>query len=138
MILIVYVNIVISALIKDGISRELLFYSPFTLYSSDTLIESTTKYENLILEKSELSKEDFEKLLSSILQNIKIVERSEYEKYMEEANKLMGQIDIEDVPFIALALSINNDGIWSDDAHFKQQDKVKVYTTEELFRLLEE
>ncbi len=46
----------------------------------------------------------------------------------------MGEVDIEDVPFIALALSIDNHGIWTDDSHFKKQEQIKVYTSEELIR----
>ena len=44
---------------------------------------------------------------------------------------------MEDVSFIALALSIDNDGIWSEDKHFKKQDRVKVFTTEELMKEIE-
>jgi predicted nucleic acid-binding protein len=48
----------------------------------------------------------------------------------------MGKIDIEDVNYIALALSIENNGIWSDDKHFLKQDKIRVYRTEEIINLL--
>ena len=48
----------------------------------------------------------------------------------------MASIDIEDVPFIALALSIGNDGIWSDDNHFQKQKKIKIWKTEEVIKML--
>ncbi len=47
----------------------------------------------------------------------------------------MGNIDIEDVPFIATALAINANGIWSFDKHFSQQNQVKVITTDELINI---
>ncbi len=136
MIFIVDVNVVISALMKKGKSRELLIDSPFMLYSPETLISSIRKYEGLILEKSGLSKEDFETLLSLIIEHIEIIEKEEYEKHLEEADKLIGHIDKEDVPYIALASSRVNDGIWSDDRHFQQQKKIKIWKTEDIIKAM--
>jgi len=50
----------------------------------------------------------------------------------------MGKIDRDDVPFIALALSFPNDGIWTEDRHFLKQRRVKVWRTRELLKLLKE
>ena len=55
--------------------------------------------------------------------------------FMEEAKNIMDAIDPNDTPFIALALAVENDGIWSGDRHFEQQDKVKVWTTKNLLEL---
>ncbi len=49
----------------------------------------------------------------------------------------MGKIDEKDTPFIALALSIENDGIWFNDKHFDMQKKIKVYKTIDIINLLE-
>ncbi|MEM3381181.1 MAG: PIN domain-containing protein [Candidatus Bathyarchaeia archaeon] len=48
------------------------------------------------------------------------------ENKMEEIRKILDTIDPADTPFIALALSVENDGIWSDDKHFKRQSKIKI------------
>ena len=45
------------------------------------------------------------------------------------------EIDIDDAPFLALAMSLNCP-IWSNDGHFKKQHVVKAYTTRELMNLL--
>ena len=50
--------------------------------------------------------------------------------------ELISVIDEKDVPFIALALSIKNDGIWTNDKHFKKQKKIKIFTTQDLIKLL--
>ena len=137
MIFIVDVNVILSALIKNGKSRELLIDSPFTLYSPDSLISSIRKYEDFTLQKSGLSKEDFDTLLSLILENIVIVEKDQYQEQIPEAQKIMEKIDAEDVPYIALAISISNNGIWSDDAHFDKQNKVEVWKTIDIIEELE-
>ena len=135
--MIIDVNVIISALIKNGKSRELLIDSPFTLYSPETLMNSLRKYEDLIIEKSGLSKEDFETLLNLLIENITIVERGDYKSYLEEAHKILGNVDIEDVPNIALSLSMVNDGIWSDDKHFQQQKKIRIWKTADIIKAIE-
>ncbi|MBI2045042.1 hypothetical protein HYT23_03215 [Candidatus Pacearchaeota archaeon] len=137
MILIVDANVVISALIRNSKSRELLTISPFTFYSPDTLLESIEKYKEEFIQKSELSDKDFETLLGFILEKITIVNQREYKPKLEQARDIISHIDIGDVNYIALALSVENDGIWSDDTHFQKQDKIKVYKTEDIVRLME-
>ena len=136
MIFIVDVNVVISALIRDSTSRGLLTASPFTFYSPDTLLGSIEKYKDEIIEKSGLSAGDFETLLDFILGKITIIRKHKYELKLEQANNIMGNIDIEDVPFIALALSIENNGIWTDDSDFERQNTIKIWKTEDILKSL--
>ncbi len=136
MILIVDANIVMSALLKEGKSRELLTLTPFILYSPDTLLESIEKYKDEFIQRMRLTREDFQKLLNFLLRKITIVKQEEYSQKLEQANQIFGNIDIGDVPYIALALSIENDGIWSDDAHFQEQNNIKIYKTEEIIKIL--
>jgi predicted nucleic acid-binding protein len=55
---------------------------------------------------------------------------------MEKAHKIIGSIDSFDVPFVALALSIDNDGIWSNDKHFKNLKGIKIWKTSDIFNYL--
>tara|TARA_Y100000310_G_scaffold72788_1_gene68896 strand:+ start:1050 stop:1472 length:423 start_codon:yes stop_codon:yes gene_type:complete len=137
MILIVDANVVISALIRDGKSRELLIYSPFTFYSPDSLLESIEKYKDEFVKKSGLTLEEFEVVLNFILKRIIIVKKEEYESQLMRANEIMGHIDVEDVAYVALALFIEGSVIWSDDAHFQEQDEIEVYRTEDVVRRIE-
>ncbi len=43
----------------------------------------------------------------------------------------------KDVPYFTLALAFNA-GIWSDEKAFKNQTRVKVFSTEELKKILRE
>ncbi|HII61102.1 PIN domain-containing protein [Pyrococcus horikoshii] len=54
---------------------------------------------------------------------------------MEEALKIVGEIDRDDAPYFALALKINA-GIWSYDKKLYNQKKVKIFTTGELFEII--
>jgi len=47
----------------------------------------------------------------------------------------MREIDVDDAPFLALAMLLNCP-IWSNDVHFKRQQIVKVFNTKEVLSLL--
>jgi len=48
----------------------------------------------------------------------------------------MDKIDPDDTIFVALGLSIKNNGIWSDDKHFEKQDRIKVWKTKDLLNYI--
>ena len=57
---------------------------------------------------------------------------------LPRAEEIMKDIDPDDAPFLALALSFHNDGIWSNDKDFERQSVVRVWKTHELLTLMEE
>lgn len=42
----------------------------------------------------------------------------------------------KDVSYFALSLSLNNCPIWSDEKAFRKQDKIKIFSTEELLKFI--
>jgi predicted nucleic acid-binding protein len=68
------------------------------------------------------------------LTNIQVVPAEDILRKWDEAERIIGKIDTGDIPFIALALSIKCDGIWSDDNDLKRQSKVKVWSTREMIQ----
>ena len=125
-------NIIIAALVKDSFARKIILLGDAEFISPDFSIDEINKYKELILEKSGMTEKEFAILLSTLLERINIIPEFRYESYLEEANKLIGNIGLKDVPFIALALSMENDGIWSEDKHFQKQGTVKIWKTEEI------
>ena len=59
-------------------------------------------------------------------------------KKFREAERVMGKIDRDDVPFVALALSLPIDGIWTEDKHFLKQKRVKAWRTRDLLKFMKE
>jgi predicted nucleic acid-binding protein len=57
---------------------------------------------------------------------------------MKEAERIMHTIDPDDTPFIALALAVENDGVWSDDRHFQQQTRIRIWKTKDLLTLIKQ
>jgi len=128
-------NIIFSALAKNSTTRKILIDCPFNLYAPETLITEIRKYESLILEKSGLSKVEFEVLFSLITEKVTIISKEKYEQFISKAESLIPN-DKKDVPFVALALAISNDDIWSDDNDFQKQKTIKIWTTSDILDFL--
>ena len=133
--LVIDTNIIISALLKDSVSRNLIFTSRINFYTPDISLKEVLKYKGYIKKKGGLDEKELDELFSLILKYIITIPLSLYSKNIKNAENIIGGIDEKDIPYIALALSLNT-GIWSDDKHFKKQNKIKVYTTSELLSFI--
>ena len=126
------VNVILSALIRDSTTRKIILNSEFDFYFPELSLHKIRKYKDYILEKSGLTEEEYNKIMATLFKYIKLVPTEEIEKNWGEAKKIMEHIDTEDVVFIATSLSIKDSVIWSDDRHFEKQDKLKVLKTKDI------
>ena len=129
-------NILFAALLKDSTTRTILFNKKFEFIAPSYIFSEISKYRNYIIKKVGINNEDFEILLKLIFENIKIIPEAEYAKFAEELSKEI--MDVKDIPYLALATFTNAEGIWTHDLHFKQQDKVKVFSNMDLFKSIKE
>ena len=129
-------NILISALIKNSVTRKIIMEFGLRFYYPALAIQEVEKYKDLILEKSRLSNRDYNELLGVLLSYIILVPQEVIVPFIQEANKIMGNIDKKDVIFIAFALAVLNEGIWSEDGDFRKQDNVRVWNTREILELI--
>ncbi len=127
-------NILISAIITNGFIRDFIIKSGFEFISPAYTLSEIGKYKTEICNKSNLNPNDFSILLHLLLKYVKIVNPIIYFRYLKESKKIIGNIDIKDVPFLACALALDA-LIWSDDKHFQKQDKIKVLTTKDMIEL---
>lgn len=136
--LVIDTNIILSGLIKDSITRKILLSSEFEFFILDFYLTELNKYKSAILEKIENDEENLNKLIGLLQERIIIVPEKEYSKKIKKANQIIGEIDSKDIPFVALALSLKVDGIWSYDKHFQRQKEIRIYSTSELIEHLKE
>jgi predicted nucleic acid-binding protein len=129
-------NRVIAALLKDSTTRSLLFNKNFEFIAPSYVFSEINKYKDYIINQLGINNEDFEILIKFIFENIKIIPEAEYTKFTEELDNEMK--DIKDIPYLALAIFTKAEGIWTHDPHFKQQDKVKIYTNIDLLKFIKE
>jgi len=136
--LVVDSSVLIAALMRDSAVRELLLNPFFEFYVPEHCIEEIEKHVSEISKRSGLSVKNVYLLLGVLLASVQVVPLEEIMGKMEDAEKIIGEIDAGDVPFIALALSFPNDGIWTEDRHFLKQRRVKIWLTRDLLKLIRE
>jgi putative PIN family toxin of toxin-antitoxin system len=130
--IVVDANILFAALIKKGLTAELLMSDKLQLFAPEFLFAEFSKYKDLILKKTHRNEGEFNQFLEYLKEQIVIVPKKEILPFMDEAVKISP--DPKDTTYIALAIAINGN-IWSNDKRLKNnQFNINVYTTEELLK----
>lgn len=89
MILVIDANPVISALLKEGKSREIIASDKFTLVAPEFLSEEIYKHKRYIAEKAGITENEIELLSTILLRHIQIIPESEYKAKLPEAVKII-------------------------------------------------
>ena len=137
MIIIVDTNILISALIKNAQTRKIMVTANEHFVLPEIALEEVRDHEATILKKSGLSKEEYNHLLTRLLNYVELIPIEKLKTHLQKACRIMEKIDIDDAAFIAAALAYTDAIIWSDDKHFKKQQQIKVFNTQEMMLLLQ-
>lgn len=129
-------NRIIAALIRGSASRQVIIKSAIEFVAPDMVLREIYDHLPLISRKNGLSEEDNMMVLAALLDYVQTASLRIYGDRIEDAKKLIGKHDMNDVPLAALALSIENDGIWTEDEHFGRQKAIKIWNTEELLKVV--
>ena len=136
--LIIDTNRVMAGLLKNSLARMIILNDIFEFYAPDYMLDEIEKHGDYLRKKAKLSKKDFNIILYTLMENIELIPYDVFKKWMPDAIDIMKEIDIKDSPFIAAALSTKADGIWTEDRHFYKQKRVRVYSTNELRKIIED
>jgi predicted nucleic acid-binding protein len=128
-------NVFISALIKEGITREIITTLKVNFLFPEFEFEEIHNHKEEIIKKSKISEKEFYILILRLLNYVRVIPTEIILPYRKQASKIIGHIDKDDVIFIATALAFNCP-IWTDDVHFKKQRKIKILTTPEIIDYL--
>lgn len=135
MILVIDANILFSILIKMGKTLDLVFNYNFEVLSPDFILEEFIEHKEEISSKSGFN---YGQLLTAIIllsERIKFISLEEYKQFLPNAFEISP--DKDDIDYFALALKLNCP-IWSNDKKLKEQNKVKVYSTNDLQELFKQ
>ncbi|MFH1751206.1 MAG: PIN domain-containing protein [Candidatus Micrarchaeota archaeon] len=127
--LIVDANIVAAAIIRSGLSRNLLFSSGLELYSPDYLISEISAHETEFIKQANVGKNEFLQLSALVLECISLMPTDDFISKKSRAVELV--LDHDDWPYIAAAISARCP-LWSNDRGLKKQKEVKIYSTADL------
>ncbi|MCX6803260.1 MAG: PIN domain-containing protein, partial [Candidatus Diapherotrites archaeon] len=75
--IIVDTNIILSSLIKQGKTRTILTNPAIEFFTIEFAIKEIRKYKTLVIEKSGLTDEEFEIMLSLLMGNVKVIDKKQ-------------------------------------------------------------
>ncbi len=130
--LVVDANILVAGFLRAALTRELLLDERLTLAAPEYALLET---ERILLTPKiqrrfgKLSTEQVKLALATLTSKIEVLPEITYRANLPEAKKFAP--DPADTPYFALALHLDIP-LWSNDALLKEQDRVTVYTTQEV------
>ena len=129
--LVIDANVVISALIANSKTRELIVTLEPDLLTPAFVHDEIGNYEDLIVEKSGMSPDRVAQFIDLLFQYIDVVPASEFYPAIESADDAIGDTDPDDVLYLACAIACDA-AIWSDDSDFDEQSMVETYSTSDV------
>lgn len=113
-----------SALLRDGPTRRAFFETGAALFAPFELQEEIERHLLTNSERAGVPLPELRVILASLLGRIEWVPRSTYLPDLDRALRALSLVDLDDVPYLACALAVGADAIWSLDLDFDQQSLV--------------
>jgi predicted nucleic acid-binding protein len=129
--LVIDANVVISALIADSKTRELIVTLEPELLTPAFVYDEIGNYEDLIVEKSGMEPDRVAQFIDLLFQYIEVVSADDFYPAIERADEAIGDTDPDDVLYLACAIACDG-AIWSDDSDFDDQNLVETYSTSDV------
>jgi len=118
-VLVIDANVLFSALIKGEFTLQLIYLlksAGYKLVSPKAVLDEIEENKEKILKYSEFSSEEIDFILELLGEVIEFIPKERLD--FEEAKKICS--DKDDVPYLALALSLGKVFLWSNDKDLKE------------------
>ena len=99
-------NVLFRTLISRVEIIEILFNKNLRLFAPEKLKKEFLSHRKEILQKSKLSEQEFNELVSLLFNIVEFVPTNEYKEYIPKARELL-KTHLKDVEFLALALKLD-------------------------------
>jgi len=128
-------NVLIAALIKPGIVREIVIADPGEWLIPEAIFEEVWEHRDA-WNRNKLPESALHAILATLSENfVNIVSERVYRECASVARSVVS--DVEDWPLVALALSVDNEGIWTfNERHLEKAKKqgIKLLKTADVAR----
>lgn len=128
MLLVADANALISAFLRNGLTRRLWLNANIELFAPEFIINEFMEHSEEFFARTGLNDNQNRLFLSKLLGKLSIVKKEETIVYLKPARTLV--TDLDDEEYVACALSAGGD-LWSHDRHLKN-DRIKCWSTKEL------
>ena len=132
--LIIDTNILVSFFKSNPVNLIISSHDSFKLelFIPEQVKEELLKNQPSILKYAKISSEEFNKRLSKLEELVSIELKDSFKEFEPQARSLSPHD--KDIPVFALALKLNCQ-IWSNELSFKEQSKIKVFSTRDVIEL---
>lgn len=135
--LVVDANILMAALVRDGLTRHLLLSPDLELHAPEVLWEELDRNRRYLLGKSGATSAAFDLLLDLLKSKIRPVPLEALAVRIDEALHRLGPANRSDAPYLAAALAIGAT-LWTHDKKLAKRSGVRAVTTETVSHWLEQ
>jgi predicted nucleic acid-binding protein len=127
-------NILVSFFKSNPVNLIISSHDSFKLelFIPEQVKEELLKNQPSILKYAKISSEEFNKRLSKLEELVSIELKDSFKEFEPQARSLSHHD--KDIPVFALALKLNCP-IWSNELSFKEQSKIKVFSTKDMIEL---
>ena len=130
-------GVLISALIRESSShREILLLPILDFLLPEYALEEITRHKKKIAAFSGINNTEVDIALALLMERVNIVPSAIIRPHLKKAAGLIGHRDSKDIPFVALALAIENDGLWTNDKDFGEIKGIRIWSTGSLLSFL--
>jgi predicted nucleic acid-binding protein len=129
--LVVDANVLLSALLRDGPTRELLLHAPLDLYAPAWLRREGERHEAEIARRSDLGLPIVRSLIHRLLEQAQQVPEPVLAKHAGEALARCGRAGRKDAPYVACCLAVDA-ALWTQGRTLSKEAGVAVVTTRKL------
>lgn len=124
-------NVLLSAFLRDGVTRELLLHAPLELYAPSWLRYEVERNLLQIAEQKDLEERTVRVLMDQAMKRIQEVPEAVLAQHSERALKRCEQSGHKDAPYVACALAVEAD-LWTQDRKLAKEAGIRCITTSEL------
>jgi predicted nucleic acid-binding protein len=117
-------NRVVRALIRDGRTRREFILTDAELFAPLYLKEELQRHKAEILKRAPVSPDELDAALAVLEARIKWVAEGDIEPYLEAAHDAVAKIDPKDARYVACALAVKADALWTFDKKLRKQSLV--------------
>lgn len=122
-------------MLRDSTTRRLVVLGGHDLHVPEYLFDEIESHRDELSKRSDQTTDALEEALRILRGHVTEHEEADYVNELGKAASLLGGRDPKDIPYVALALALTADGIWTEDRELVSLGSLTVYRTSDLVRL---